>query len=232
MTRGIFARKTRNGRAFLYRLLAVGLACFIAPWFLLAAPGNRHDKPNYEKIAREVFTQTNLARTNPQEFAEHLIEYKKLFHGNSTMIYKDGVNWQTNEGVTPVKEAIAALLKQKPLPALEYSEGMSKGAADHVKDTGPKGTVGHAGSDKSSPFDRINRYGAWHLTAGENIAYGAGSGRDMVMELIIDDGVPGRGHRENIFNADFKITGVACGYHKVYELMCVIDYAGGYTEGK
>ena len=52
----------------------------------------------------------------------------------------------------------------------------------------------------------------------------------MIIRLIINDGVPSRGHRENLFLAGFHFVGVACGDHAKYGIFCVIDYAGHYIE--
>jgi uncharacterized protein YkwD len=48
--------------------------------------------------------------------------------------------------------------------------------------------------------------------------------------LIVDDGVPNRGHRENIFNPDFRCLGVFTGHHKDFETMTCIDYAGSFVK--
>ena len=120
--------------------------------------------------------------------------------------------------------------KQAPLPAMRPSKGMSKGAMDHVKDIGPKGITGHNGSDGSKPFDRINRYGQWQQTAGENISFGNDEGRAVLIQLIVDDAVANRGHRKNIYKPEFNRVGIACGPHKVYGTMCVQTFAGEYVE--
>lgn len=80
------------------------------------------------------------------------------------------------------------------------------------------------------PAVRVNRYGGWEKAIAENISYGPSGARDIVVSLIVDDGVPGRGHRQNIFNPDFRAAGTACGPHAVYGTMCVIDFAGEYRE--
>ncbi len=93
-----------------------------------------------------------------------------------------------------------------------------------------RGALGHSGPDHSSPADRISRHGIWRGRWGENIAYGESSPRDIVLALIIDDGVRSRGHRHNIFNPDFNYAGAALGPHARYGTVCSIDFAGGFAE--
>ena len=78
----------------------------------------------------------------------------------------------------------------------------------------------------------MNRFGKWSVTAGENIAYGAGDAREIVIQLVVDDGVASRGHRANVFGAAFKYLGVGVGAHPKYGAVCVQDFAGGYEEKK
>lgn len=46
------------------------------------------------------------------------------------------------------------------------------------------------------------------------------------MQLLIDDGVTNRGHRENIFNSAFRVLGCYSGDHKDFQHMTVLDYVG------
>lgn len=177
----------------------------------------------------EIVKELNLARTNPKQYAEYLKEYRKYYNGEY-LKFPETVPIITNEGVKAVDEAINALLSYKPMQPLKISKGMSLAAKDHINDLGPKGGIGHTGSDGKSPFDRMNRYGKWDIYAGENIDYGFNNARYIVIHLIIDDGVPSRGHRKNIFESKFNVVGVSFGSHKIYGYMCVMTFAGKYTE--
>ena len=56
--------------------------------------------------------------------------------------------------------------------ALTWADGLTHSAKDHTDDIGPKGIAGHDGSDGSHMSDRIERYGEWMVTIGENISFG------------------------------------------------------------
>ena len=73
--------------------------------------------------------------------------------------------------------------------------------------------------------DRLRRDGVRAELAAENIGYGPPTPSDVVRELIIDSGVPGRGHRRNTFHPAMAAAGVNCGPHREYTTMCVIDFA-------
>ncbi len=178
---------------------------------------------------KEVYVELNRARTDPKQYAENLKELRKFYRG-SMLELPGETRIMTREGVAAVDEAIDFLERARPIGPLKVSKGMSLAARDQVKDQAATGEIGHDGSDGSSPGKRLNRYGSWAGSYGENISYGQNTARQIVMQLLIDDGVEGRGHRKNIFTPHFNIAGVACGKHARYRFMCVIDFAGAYTE--
>jgi uncharacterized protein YkwD len=107
---------------------------------------------------------------------------------------------------------------------------MSLGARDLVTEQQASGAVGQAGRNGKGADDRVNRYGTWAKSIGENIEYGSKDARTIVINLIVDDGVPGQGHRTNLMNPDFTVVGVACGAHPINRHMCIFTFAGTYKE--
>jgi uncharacterized protein YkwD len=180
-------------------------------------------------LEQAVVSEINKARTAPKDYASLLEQYKK-YYDKKLLRLPGETPVLTKEGVGAVLEAIRYLRPLKPLVSLSPSKGMSSGARDHVKDQGSSGSTQHKGRDGSHASERVNRYGTWEKSIGENIVYGSDKARNVVMYLIIDDGVRGRGHRKTIFNPDFRVIGVACGHHSTYRTVCVITFAGGYKE--
>jgi len=167
-------------------------------------------------LSEQVIAEMNLARTNPQQYAQIVATQTAGSHGV--------------EGDKAFAEAIHFLSKARPLPALSSSPGMANGALSYVLSMGPIGGRGHKGPDGSQPWDRMARFGKWIGGAGEDIDYGVHDARAIVVRLIVDDGVRDRGHRKNIFNSNFHVAGAASGFHATYGSMCVIDFAVGFVE--
>jgi uncharacterized protein YkwD len=178
---------------------------------------------------REILAEINLARSNPALYLTYLEDFKKSYRGKEIR-YPDGSTLVTNEGVGALEDAIVFVRSVKPLPPLELRKGLILGAQDHVNDLVKTGQSGHRGSDGSMLEDRLNRYGSWSVSVGEDIVYRSRKAREDVIALIIDDGVKSRGHRKNIFKSDFYVIGLALGSSSKTPPMCVITFAGGFAD--
>ena len=164
------------------------------------------------EIEIAVIEEINFARTNPKDYVTQRLSNR--YKSNSSESYKKALD-----------EVIDQMQRMKALPELVEADGLCKCAAEWVNVSGPQGTVGHD-SNISARFKKYCTY----ATLGENCSYGYSTAQDIVAELLIDDGVETRGHRQNILSASFTYVGVAIGNHKKYKTMCCIDFASGYKE--
>jgi uncharacterized protein YkwD len=169
-----------------------------------------------DDLAAQVLAEVNLARTNPQHYAQ--------------IVASRSPGQPRKEGDRAVQDAIRFLEKARPLPPLTRSEGLAACALGHVLEQGAAGSRGHNSADGSSPWKRMERLGKWSGRAAENIAYGPFDARGFVVMLIVDDGVRNRAHRLNIFGSAFRVVGIACGSHAAYRGMCVMDFATAFEE--
>lgn len=170
-----------------------------------------------EDLAAEVLAEVNLARTQPRLYAQFIAERAP--------------GWRGSEGSRAAYEAVRFLKKVRPVPALEWSDGISRAALSHVLDIGTRGARGHYGSRGESPWKRMARFGERIGYAAENISYGWRDARSIVMSLIIDDGVRSRAHRRSLFGSKFRVAGIAVGEHARAGSMCVMNFASGFVEG-
>ena len=192
------------------------------------SPAFAADKNNEAASGGAVVREMNLARQNPALYATFVQELRGRMNGN-VLVLPGKTRLRTKEGTAAVDEAIRFLQSAQSLPPLTLSRGMSRAAADHCADQA-NGGFGHEGRDRSHAGQRIARYGNASGSWGENISYGKSTARDVVLALIIDDGLPGRKHRKNIFNPNFNFAGAAFGAHARFGTMCSMDFAGGYAE--
>jgi uncharacterized protein YkwD len=187
------------------------------------------DPSGLPDLKNEIVREINQLRKDPKEYIVYLEELKKYYSGKD--LKRPGkVIITTKEGVSALEQAIDYLKKVKPVQALKLSEGMSLAAQDHIMNIINTGITGHKGADGSMPGDRLNRRGKWENAVGENICYGFDTAREIVLWLLIDDGVDDRGHRLNFFRPEYNFIGVHACSHPVYFTICVITFAGQYSE--
>ncbi len=188
---------------------------------------NTASAANYlSPLEKELILEINKLRSNPAKYAEdYIVPLKNRFKKNY-LYYPGDLPLPTKEGVKALNECVLDLKRRQPLPLVYPVEGLCKAARDHVKDQSRSGKIGHIGRDRSKVKDRIERYGDWQIRIGENIAYGGISAQQIVIYLLIDDGIRDRGHRKNFLHPDFKKIGVATGSHPGYKNMSVMDMAG------
>jgi len=167
-----------------------------------------------------VLAEVNFARTHPQDYARRL-----MLQPVSDWEHALGPDTRSADPGA-FAEAVEFLMRQTPLPPLGRDEVLAAAALEHVEAQGPAGEIGHDGQDGERFDARLRRHGLQAKVAAENIAYGPSNPGDVVRELIIDSGVASRGHRRNIFHPELATAGVACGPHRDYAAMCVMDFAG------
>ncbi|MFT6925966.1 MAG: hypothetical protein ACJAZP_001560 [Psychromonas sp.] len=182
-------------------------------------------------LEKNIILHLNMARTDPPRYSQEFIAPRSAFYNNKMYLEPGGpvnfIGLQTQEGLSAVYEAAEIMNNTMPIGPLKANKTLTLAAQDHATEQSKSDAVGHVGENGSTLQNRVERYGKWQHTIGENIIYGAHSGREVVVELLIDDGVKNRGHRTNILQKDYQVVGVSCAKHPSYRSVCVMDFAGG-----
>ncbi|RQM23338.1 hypothetical protein B5M09_004973 [Aphanomyces astaci] len=175
-----------------------------------APPSDEHGGKTLseEEFAAAVAAELNAVRTNPQSYIPYLEAMLTQFSGNILTIPSEGIRLQTEEGPTAVQDCLVFLKAHQPVDYLVLEPNMSKAAVDHALDLGNNGAVSHTGS--------------------ELLAFGLCRPRNVVLQLLVDDGVPTRGDRMSLMDNKFKSVGVGFHTHKFQKFVCVLDFAGGF----
>jgi uncharacterized protein YkwD len=197
-------------------------------WAGLAAQAPAPTVAKATAFERAVVQEMSDVRVRPRAYAKFLREYRGYFEG--TLWKRPGrTPLRTEEGLAALDEAIAFLESTKPVGPLRFHEGLAQAARLHAQDLGPRGGLEHVGSDGARLSTRLNRLGTWQGTIAENIGTLEEDARQLVIQLLVDDGMPERGHRHNLFNPDLHQAGAGTAPHRDYRTVTVIDYASGFS---
>jgi uncharacterized protein YkwD len=186
-------------------------------------------------IEKEMIAEINLVRSDPAGYIRYLTYYHDLaklnldHFGKGQRSYSLSITYEKINGVGHKKKvdtvwsneyeeevlAIESLFRDLrntlPLSILQPDKGIYEAARKHGLDQDRHNwSLGHMGSDGSWPWERIREYSPGMKDGNENLAgrFPEPTARDIVIQLLIDSGIPEYGHRYNLL--DPKWTHVAC----------------------
>lgn len=167
----------------------------------LATAHTAKDVRYMDDFEKEVILYINLARLYPKKFME--LEAKEY---NGTVKY---VNYVKD---SPYKKSLLKeLASLKPMGALYPDSVMADNADCFAQEMGAKGTTGH------------NRIKCPKMNFAECCSYGMTTGRDVAMQLLIDDKVSTLGHRRICLDRTYTKIGAGFAKHKVWDECCVLE---------
>jgi uncharacterized protein YkwD len=154
----------------------------------------------------EVVKIINQARSNPAAFAKAYLTQRAKQDPDAS-------------------ECLKYMTGLQPMNPLKVAAVLQNSARDHANDMGQNAATGHIGTDGSDLRRRVERYGDWEGAISENVFYGSKDPLRIVLDLLVDSGVPARGHRRNILNPRMTSIGVSIRPHRTYGYNCVMDFA-------
>lgn len=166
----------------------------------------------------------NALRGDPVQYVAALQSYRGSFKGNIGYTRSSRGGVATLEGTGAVDDAIGYLQMLPTRMPLEVSPLLTATAQALVDEQGPRGATGHLFADGTGIGDRAKRLGG-DIFVSESVGYGAGVAEEMILRLIVDDGVRGRGHRKMLVSPEYRYVGIACGPHAKFGHMCVLDFS-------
>ena len=157
---------------------------------------------------KQIMDILNEVRTNPGIFADRI---QQLY---LDYINEKGMNMRTKimtiEGKKPYLDAKKFLETQKPVNKCELDVGLTAAAYLHSVYCASINQQTHTGEDGGGPMERIKQFGK--MTQGmcaENVlSRSVIAAEEWILDFIIDDGCPSRGHRKNIFNPQVSKIGL------------------------
>ena len=123
-----------------------------------------------------------------------------------------------------VKECIRYMKKARPIGKLKWNSKLSKAAQEFADDSNKNNIMGHVDSSGKTLRQRLSAYGFGSYT-GECCSYGNKEAVYIVIQLLVDDGVASRGHRELIMDPNFNEAGVGVAEHPSFDFCAVIDFS-------
>jgi uncharacterized protein YkwD len=154
-------------------------------------------------MEKDVIWILNMVRRDPQLFLRTvMLNPKSEFYQNP--------KYRNSYYTSLVKDLQKLKPNRKPLYP---NQKLYLSAFCHALNSGKEGYVGH---------DR--KWGCKTSFRGECCSYGFDDALDIIMQLLIDDGVPSLGHRSICLSTTYDELGVSIQPHIAYSYNAVLDF--------
>ena len=179
---------------------------YLTKWYTeaeIAAANTAVNTTYLQAEERAVVLYSNLARLYPKKFAQHLKTYVAGLEPDSRAEYLNSDYY---------KSLLTDLATREPALPFYPDKVMYDYATCWAEESGLAGVTGHKRiTCPDGPF-------------AENCSYGPKTGFDIVVQLLVDDGVESLGHRLNILSTFYSSMGVAIRPHKDFDNVTVQDF--------
>ena len=195
------------------------------------------------KEEKEMIYEINLVRSNPRSYLQYIDPLLRIAEGvlkangkgekNYSLTFTTTTSfgksehridttwhYMNEEEVKALRTLKDDLKKLNRLSVLLPDSGIYRAAKKHATDQHVHNwSLMHTGSDGSDPWDRITKFSPSMSFGNENIAAQSGSPtpREIVIQLLINSGIRGYGHRYNLLDPQW--THVACTGEKYKDFM-------------
>jgi uncharacterized protein YkwD len=168
----------------------------------IAAANTARNCTFMDSTERDIVKYCNLARLYPKKFARLEVQ-------NYIGSVEQPDQYRNSENK---RSLILDLNASRACGAYLPDSSLTRMAECFQLELEASGKTGH--DRKNCPEDYL----------AENCSFGKSTAKDIVLQLLIDEGIASLGHRKNILNEKYTLLGVAFGGHKKYRNCCVMDF--------
>ena len=154
-------------------------------------------------IEKEAVIVLNLARLYPKKF----IKYELRDYLGLVSLYGDYLSKSRYKS-----SLIGKMTHMSPSQKIYPDSSLQQLAECFAKEKSKYGSIGH---------DRKNCDDGY---LAECLSYGMFTGKQIILQLLIDHNVPSLGHRKICFDREYQFIGISETKHSKYSTCCVLDF--------
>lgn len=150
---------------------------------------------------KNAYHYLNYARTKPLEFCERFV----VPHWDKTNSYHNSL--------------VKTMRNMAPVPPVFPEFKLFQSALCHARTAGKAGYTGH---DRQKDPKTGSKCLSFFI--GECCSYGYDDGLGIILQLLVDDGVPSLGHREICLSERYSFVGISIQPHSRWDFNSVLDF--------